>query len=175
MSYHIKTDMYSDIIEWLRRVLREQLPGAEIVVLDTHKTSLWKVIRRRGLNDYFNSEPWQSYDFAVDITAFVRAAQTCGLVLVECKLRPLSVADFSQLFGYSRIVVPLQAYLLSPAGIGSPLRSLIETHHRSDILEYAWPRGRLAKRMILAKWDPQTKSPDAVSVLPPGSLDATSL
>jgi hypothetical protein len=146
------------------------MKGAQIEVFDTHAYMLSEFIRRRNLQDYFDSTSWQAYEISVDVTAFVKSEKSKGLVFIECKIRPINLADFSQLLGYSRVALPLASYLISPGGVSGALKSLVLTHDRADILDYQWSHGSLAKKIILAKWNVRTNSIDFSSVVPSGYM-----
>jgi hypothetical protein len=88
---------------------------------------------------------------------------------VECKTVPVSLVHLSQLLGYCRVALPLQAYLVSTAGAGDAVRALILRYDRTDILEYHWEKGQEPRRIVIAKWDARSKGIDYTSLLPPGS------
>lgn len=169
MHYRNETEMYPDVINWLGGILRTRFRGSEIDIRDTHSLLLNKYIRSHGLLQYFQGNIWQTYDIRVDVTAFIKSQKSNGLVFVECKTTNISLLNVSQLLGYSRVALPLSSYLVSSAGIGTSVQSLITKYGRSDILEYYWGKGEVPRKMIVAKWDSNLKSIDPNSVLPPGA------
>jgi hypothetical protein len=169
VSYKNEMQMYPDVTRWLKALLTSKLPGYSIEVRDTHASPLNEYIQRHGLQNYFSNDLWQTYDIRVDITAFVKLDSDTGLIFVECKTVPISLLHLSQLLGYSRVALPLFSYLLSSAGIGGTLRSLLTRYDRTDILEYHWQKGQLPRRILVARWDANAKGIDSTSVLPPGS------
>ncbi|MFN3974385.1 MAG: hypothetical protein ACK4K2_03780 [Dehalococcoidia bacterium] len=92
------------------------------------------------------------------------------LVLVECKLRPITLRDLSQTLGYARVALPWAAYLFSQGGVSSLVQALLTTYGRWDILDYYHQHGHQPRRLTLARWDAGTHAPDAAWVLPPGAL-----
>lgn len=169
MNYKTETQMYPDVTRWLHTLLASKLPEYSTEVRDTHASPLNEYVQRYGLHTYFSNDLWQTYDIRVDITGFVKSCGFRGLVFVECKTVPISLLHLSQLLGYSRVALPLFSYLLSSAGVGNTLRALLTRYDRTDILEYRWQPGELPGRIMVAKWDPATKTIDPTSVLPPGS------
>ena len=161
--------MYPDVASWLQELLIGRFHGATLEVRDTHASPLNEYIIRHGLQEYFESDQWQTYEIQVDLTAFVMSERRKGLVFVECKIVNITLLHISQLLGYSRVALPLSSYLISSKGIGGGVQSLITRYDRSDILEYQWVKGELPKRIIIAKWDNNLKNIDSNSVLPPGS------
>ena len=125
MCYRNEIEMYPDVISWLGRILREQFAGAEVDVRDTHALLLNRYIRQNGLQQYFQSNIWQTYEIRVDITAFMFYRERPALVFVECKIIPISLLHISQLLGYSRVAHPLLSYLISTKGIVSAVVGLI--------------------------------------------------
>jgi len=162
--------IYPDIILWLGGFLGTRFHKAEIDIQDTHAYPLNTYVRRHNLHQYFQGDTWQTYDIRVDITGFVRYGSSCGLVFVECKTRPISLIHVSQILGYSRVAQPIQSYLISTVGIGDAVRSLILRYDRTDVLEYYWERGRQPRRIIVARWESDTRQLDQASILPPGSI-----
>jgi len=165
-----KVEIYPDIINWLQRFLRERFPRHQIDIRDTHSMALNRFVERHQLTHYFDTKVWQTYDIRADITGFVAQGERLGLVLVECKTTPITIAHMSRLLDYCRVARPSAAFLISTRGVGGAIRSLILSHGRTDILEYYWTRGHRPQSLILAKWDEIAKTIDMVSVLPPGAL-----
>lgn len=170
MAYSSELEMYPPVMNWLRHHLAGKLRQATIEVFDTHSSPLNQFLARNGLHRFFESDLWQTFDIRVDVTAFVKLASAKGLVFVECKTQPIGLAHLSQLLGYTRIAVPLGAYLISPRGVSGIVRSLILTHGRTDVLEYARPKGKAPRGLVLARWEPRVNDLDRTSILPPGAV-----
>ena len=168
MRYRNEIEMYPDVIAWLGRILRERFSGAEVDVRDTHAFPLNEYVKRNGLQQYFQSNIWQTFEIRVDITAFMIHREQPTLVFVECKIIPISLLHVSQLLGYSRVARPLLSYLISTKGIGSAVMGLISRYDRTDILEYEWHKGKMPSTLVLGTWNISTKSLEPASVLPPG-------
>lgn len=169
MNYRNEAQMYPDVVQWLRQFLPGKLPDSLIDVRDTHASPLNEYIHRHRLQNYFRGDLWQTYDIRVDITAFIESDQTLGLVLVKCKMVPVSLVHLSQLLGYCRVALPLRAYLISTHGAGDAVQALILRYDRTDILEYHWGKGEKPRQIVIAKWDARSKSIDYTSLLPHGA------
>lgn len=170
MRYRNEIEMYPDVITWLARILRERFPGAEVDVRDTHAFPLNEYVKRNGLQQYFQSNIWQTFEIRVDITAFMIHREKPTLVFVGCKIIPISLLHISQLLGYSCVARPLLSYLISTKGIGGAVVGLISRYDRTDILEYDWQKGRTPRTIVLGTWDINTKNLEPASVLPPGAF-----
>ena len=162
--------MYGDVGEWLHRFLSARFSKGQVEVLDTHKSDLNRLISSRGLHGCFESDVWRTYEIRTDITAFLQGGKARGLVFVECKLGSISLRDLSQLLGYCRIARPLMAFLVSPVGARGSLRSLVNVYGRTDVLEYDWPKGKMARSIVVARWNEASRDLDMTSVLPPGAM-----
>jgi hypothetical protein len=160
--------MYPDVIDWLRTKLIDRYWGSQVDVRDTHSVVLNQYIVRNGLQGFFDSNIWQTYEIQVDVTAFVRHRGRGSLVFVECKNTDITLQNLSQLLGYSRVALPIHSYLLSSTGIGSAVRTLILTYDRTDVLEYHWQRGQHPRSLVLGEFDRISKQMEMSSVLPRG-------
>ncbi len=167
--YSSETAMYSDVAAWLRERLTIRFPSASVQVADTHNVRLNEYISRHSLHTGFADSSWQTFEIQVDVTGFVVDGKETRLHFVECKLATLSLAHLSQLLGYCRVALPSDAWLLSPAGVGSALKSLVNAYARHDVLEYDWPKRQKPKRVAVARWDADSRSPDPAETLPPGA------
>lgn len=153
--------MYPHVRTWLRDLLKEKYPKDSVTVYDTHAQNLSAFLMRKNLHKFFSD--FQSYEIKVDVTGVVRRQNIAYLVFVECKLTPISLKDFSQLLGYSRVAKPLYSFILSPNDVSSPVSYLFRTLRRYDILYYDGD-----KKIFLAKWSKNRRSIVASSIIPAG-------
>ncbi|MFH0948699.1 MAG: hypothetical protein V1833_06875 [Elusimicrobiota bacterium] len=161
--YNSESEMYSDVIDWLSRYLKGHFPKKKIDVFNTSRENLSEFLREKKLNKYFPE--FETYVIKVDITAIINSNDKYSLAFVECKLNQISLKDISQLIGYSKVVLPEVAFILSPEGISNPVNSLLKIFKRHDILEYM-PKHRVK----VAKWDISKKEIDVATLLPPGEF-----
>lgn len=159
--YQSEKEMYPEIITWLSKYLKRLHPRSEIRAFDTSRINLREFIRRKKLDKYFPE--FETYVIKVDITAVIRQKDKCSLAFVECKLNSISLKDISQLIGYSKVVRPVFSLILSPAGISSPVNTLINIYKRYDILTY-WKETKIR----IAKWNKITGDIDVATLLPHG-------
>jgi hypothetical protein len=159
--YKTEREMYLDVKDWLRRLLRSRFPHSQVEVFDTSQVSLWKFLQRENYHRFFSD--YLSYEIQVDITGIIESPQGAQLAFVECKLKPVRLRDVSQLLGYSRVARPFLSVILSPRGYSRSISYLVETFGRVDVLEY--DKGR---RIRIATWDPIRKEIDPRFTLPKG-------
>ena len=167
--YSSESAMYPAVAAWLRDRLTARFPSASVRAADTHNVRLNEYISRHALHAGFADSSWQTFEIQVDVTGFVTDGEGTRLHFVECKLSPLSLAHLSQLLGYCRVALPSEAWLLSPAGVGSALSSLVNSYARLDVLEYDWPERRRPRHVIAARWNADSRSPDPADALPIGA------
>ena len=144
--------MYPAVCDWLSKFLTSRHRKTDVVVFDTSRKSLARLIQEKGLHENLPAE-WPSWDIYVDVVGFARVADSTTIALVECKLGALTLSDLSQTIGYSRVVLPNYSVLLSPAGCSDSLRSLLSTFGRTDVLNYSMRHGEIAKSIAVAEWN----------------------
>jgi len=98
----------------------------------------------------------------IDLVGMVEQKGKCSLTFVEVKYGQLNLRDVSQLLGYSKIVKPEFAFLISPKGLSRPLSQLLKYFNRLDILEY-----KPNYYIRIARWDSSRKAILMNSVIPP--------
>ena len=69
---------------------------------------------------------------------------------IEAKKTQLNLHDLGQLWAYCKLCDPMEAFLLSSAGLGS-LNKIMNNLHRTDLLEFG--DGKKIKKMQIGKWD----------------------
>ena len=162
-AYASEKAMYPDVVMWLKRALHGMRPGADVKTYDTSAVALRRFLEAHGLQELFPQ--YQSYDIRVDVTGVVRTRQDASLAFVECKVKPITLRDLSQLLGYSRVARPIYSIIISPAGIGGAVSYLLKTCNRLDVLDYGPGR-----RLKLATWDAGRREISIPSIVPPGEF-----
>jgi len=157
-------------VRWLERFLIKRFPKADVKVQDTHSIPLNRYLSYHQLTSYFNDQVSQTYEIQVDVVGTILHKTRQELAFVECKLKPITLSDLSQLLGYSRVALPRFSFLISPKGIKGSLSKLLLSYGRTDILEYHWPKGEQARAVTLAKWNSKNKMPEQNSIIPLGNF-----
>lgn len=90
---------------------------------------------------------YQLFLIKVDICGIVQAKkQKKGLVIIEIKKSRITVDHISQILGYSKIILPAEAWIISPKGWTNLVENIAK--FRKDILKY-----KDNKYVKLAKFD----------------------
>lgn len=162
-GYREEKEMYPDVMEWLKHTLQGHFPAASVTTYDTSRVRLSRFLEARGLESSFPL--YQSFDIRVDVTGVVQEGTAADLAFVECKLKPISLRDLSQLLGYSRVALPVYSIIVSPAGTSAGMNLLLQTYGRLDVLEYEPHR-----RIKVATWNGQRKEVDLPTLIPRGDF-----
>jgi hypothetical protein len=167
MPYAREADLYPEVVEWLKLFLTERFRRQKVVVRDTSGRPLKRFLLDEGLAPA-NKPEWQTFDVRVDVAGLIVDDHSVEFALIECKTTPIALKDVSQLLGYSRVVLPVYACILSPLGVSSDVASLLKTYSRLDVLEYNWPKGELPHSIVVATWNEQRKGIDYDSLIHAG-------
>ncbi len=159
--YSSEKEMYPEVVSWLNIYLKHKYPRAMITSYDTSRENLCEFIRRHELGKYFAEA--ETYVIKVDVTGVIRYREKCLLAFVECKTKPISLKDVSQLIGYSKVVLPAFSIIISPRGVSSTVNKLINIYRRYDVLTY-----KNNHRLRIATWNKNTKDIDISTILPRG-------
>ncbi len=164
MSYTQEKEMYVAVSNWLESFLNDKYKRWPVRIFDSSRKRLNRLINENNLNDLIPSE-FVSWDIQVDIVGFVLLRNSAYLAFVECKNRPITLRDLSQLIGYSRVAKPQYSFIISPQGPSDSLHSLLKTYNRLDVLIYDYKEGRIPKSITVAKWLEQSNSIDWSSII----------
>jgi hypothetical protein len=154
--------MYPDVCAWFKKILQEKYDKSKIHLEDTSRKVLSKWIVEKKLPDLFPD--YQTYEIEVDITGIIEDGDQAFLGMIECKLNSITLRDFSQLLGYSRVAQPLYSIILSPKGVSKSMHRLFNVSRRNDILNYSNNR-----HIVIGKWIEKRKELDFSTIIPKGS------
>lgn len=155
MKYKSEKDMYPDVCQWLEAFLNDRFRQAEVDVYSLPHTPISRFLSTYDRGSFPGE--WVTWNIKVDVVGFVHHPnRSTDLVFVECKKNRLTLADLSQLLGYSRIARPLYSFLISPLGFSQSLASLLQEYRRHDVLVYHSEAGKLPRQLIIAEWEMAT-------------------
>lgn len=168
MLYRTEREMYSPVQKWLSRFLTTRFKDSTVRVFDASTTKLAALIERQALQQGLSPD-WPTWEIQIDVVGFVHQPSVTHLAFVECKNIPLTLDHLAQLLGYARIARPGYAFLISPQGPKRSLLQLLKTHQRLDVLEFAHDKGKLARAIVVARWDTRADSIALDSVISTGA------
>lgn len=142
-------ELYEPMARWLETTLRDKYAhrASEIIVVDCHSVTLDSVLESYGaINEYPQVVGLQ---IQIDVLGIVKLENHTDIVFIEAKKTPLNLHDLGQLWAYCKLCDPVDAYLLSSAGLGS-LDKILRNFRREDMLDFG--DGKVIKKMKVAKW-----------------------
>jgi len=158
-------DLYPVISNWLSRLLKSRFGRSKIIVEDTSRIKLSRWLENKGINSRVRYG--QFFDFKVDISAAIIGDKGVRLYLMECKTKPITIKDLSQILGYGRIVEPYRAVIISPSGVSKNLFRLIMVSGRTDVLRYNHTK-KTDSLIRICKWDIERNDVDFLASIPLG-------
>lgn len=144
----IEAKLYNPVKSWLKKFLSNKYSRklVRVIVDDVHTMKLSDFISSNQLESFFPE--YACFDIKVDVAGVAVSERAAYLAIVEVKRGVISVANFSQILGYARIVKPHHAFILSPLGWCRSLHKLIADFNRYDILSYGENLS-----VVIGKWD----------------------
>ena len=161
MMIQTEQELYGPVRAWFQAVLARRFPRHSVRAFDTSHKRVSSLIVQQGLQAQFPQAG--AWDIQADITALI-VGRASRLAFVECKKGPITLKDVGQLLGYSRVAQPVAAVLLSVEPLSDPLRTLLVTYGRYDILEYNSDHSRIK----IVQWDQRRGDVLHSQALPPG-------
>ena len=161
--YDREQEMYPEVIEWFRNYLSAYHKRSKIEVFNTSQLLLSRFLETKDYHRCFRE--YLTFEIKVDITGIIRTQKRAFLCFIECKLKPITLKDISQLLGYSRVAQPLYSLIISPRGISKSMNYLLKTFNRYDVLKY-----NEEKSIRVASWDYIKREIDIRTLLPPGKF-----
>lgn len=154
-------DLYEPMRIWLDKHLCEKYPKETVITTYESATqSLYVVLDKYGLVHDLAT----GIDIQIDVLGIVKfRSGDYSLHFIEAKATALTLKDLGQLWAYSKLINPEEAFLLSPKGIGTLSRILLD-FRREDLLQYG--DFRKPKYMQVIKWDIQRKQPVYATLIP---------
>lgn len=159
--YEKEPDMYPEVARWLKLFLAERNLEDEVDTFPLGRAKLSSFLESKNLHEFF--EDYLTYEIEVDVLGIIRKKEKAQLAFVECKLKPITLRDISQLLGYSKVAQPAHSLIISPEGLSKSVDLLFNTFRRYDVLNYG-----VGKNIKIATWNPVRKEIIASTLLPTG-------
>lgn len=161
-SVLLEIELYEPMRVWLQKYLEDKYKNAEIITIDSHSKTLDTYLEKYGVLSYYPESI--GLDIQIDVMGIIRTKNKVFLVFIEAKKNQLNLHDVGQLWAYCQLCEPIEAFLLSPRGLGS-LNKIFNNLSRIDLLEFGNDRKKI-KKMQVGKWDVQNKSIEYISLIP---------
>ena len=154
-------ELYEPMSAWLQQYLENKYRGAKVIVIDSHARTLDVYLELYGIIDYYPQSV--GLDIQIDVLGIIIKKGKPCLVFIEAKKTQLKLHDVGQLWAYCKLCEPIEAFLLSPAGLGG-LNKVLNNLNRHDLLDFG--NGNTIKKMQVGKWDVSAKSVDYKTLVP---------
>ena len=154
-------ELYEPMRAWLQKYLEDKYKGAEVITIDAHARTLDVFLEEQEVIDKYPQAV--GLYIQIDVLGIVKQKIKTSLVFIEAKKTQLNLHDLGQLWAYCRLCDPMEAFLLSSAGIGS-LNKILNNLRRVDLLNFG--DGKTIKSMQVGKWDISSNSIDHKTLVP---------
>lgn len=156
-------ELYDGMCRWLKNYLNDKYKNkrCNIIVVDCHSVTLDTVLEKYEIIRYFPQVV--GLNIEIDVLGIVIWEKKAEIYFIEAKKTRLTLQNLGQLLIYCKLCNPEEAFLLSPAGLGS-LDKVLNVLKREDLLDYG--SGRRVKKIKVAKWDIIREVIDNHSIVP---------
>ena len=154
-------ELYEPMRAWLQQYLENKYKGARVTTIDSHARTLDTYLEQFGIIDHYPQSV--GLDIQIDVLGIIINKGKPNIAFIEAKKTQLNLHDLGQLWAYCKLCEPIEAFLLSSAGLGS-LNKVLNNLNRQDLLDFG--SGKTIKKMQVGKWDVNAKSIDYKTVIP---------
>lgn len=154
-------ELYEPMRIWLQQYLEDKYKSSTVITIDSHARTLDLYLEQNGIVDFYPQAI--GLDIQVDVLGIIITKGKPSLAFIEAKKTQLNLHDLGQLWAYCKLCEPIEAFLLSSAGMGS-LNKVLNNLNRQDLLDFG--NGKTIKKMQVAKWDISSKSIDYKTIVP---------
>ena len=146
MANNVKKEfeLYEPMRLWLQQYLEDKYKNATVITVDSHARTLDLFLEQYDVIDYYPQTI--GLDIQIDVLGIVKKNGKPQIFFIEAKKTQLNLHDLGQLWAYCKLCDPMEAFLLSSAGLGS-LNKIMNNLHRIDLLEFG--DGKKIKRCKL--------------------------
>ena len=154
-------ELYEPMRAWLQQYLENKYKGAKVTTIDSHARTLDTYLEQFGIIDHYPQSV--GLDIQIDVLGIIINKGKPNIAFIEAKKTQLNLHDLGQLWAYCKLCEPIEAFLLSSAGLGS-LNKVLNNLNRQDLLDFG--SGKTIKKMQVGTWDVNAKSIDYKTLIP---------
>ena len=154
-------ELYEPMRAWLQQYLENKYKGARVTTIDSHARTLDTYLEQFGIIDHYPQSV--GLDIQIDVLGIIINKGKPNIAFIEAKKTQLNLHDLGQLWAYCKLCEPIEAFLLSSAGLGS-LNKVLNNLNRQDLLDFG--SGKTIKKMQVGKCDVNSKSIDYLTLVP---------
>ena len=154
-------ELYEPMRAWLQQYLEDKYKRAKVITIDSHARTLDTYLEQYGIVDHYPQSV--GLDIQIDVLGIIIHRGKPNIVFIEAKKTQLNLHDLGQLWAYCKLCEPIEAFLLSSAGLGS-LNKVLNNLNRQDLLDFG--SGKIIKKMQVGKWSVDARSIDYKTLVP---------
>ncbi|MDO5332072.1 MAG: hypothetical protein Q4E99_05270 [Bacillota bacterium] len=154
-------ELYEPMRLWLQNYLEEKYKGCKIVTIDSHARTLDCFLEELEIINQYPQTV--GLDIQIDVLGIIFYHRRSELVFIEAKKTQLNLHDLGQLWAYCKLCNPLEAFLLSSAGLGS-LNKILNNLARQDLLDFG--DKKIIKKMQVGRWSLTANAIDYKTLVP---------
>lgn len=154
-------ELYEPMRVWLQQYLEDKYHGAKVITIDSHARTLDLYLEQYGIVDHYPQSI--GLDIQIDVLGIIINKGKPNIAFIEAKKTQLNLHDLGQLWAYCKLCEPIEAFLLSSAGLGS-LNKVLNNFNRQDLLDFG--SGKIIKKMQIGKWDINSNGIDFKTLIP---------
>ena len=154
-------ELYEPMRAQLQEYLENKYSGASVTTIDSHARTLDIYLEQYGIIDHYPQSV--GLDIQIDVLGIIVYKGKPNIAFIEAKKTQLNLHDLGQLWAYCKLCEPIEAFLLSSAGLGS-LNKVLNNLKRQDLLDFG--SGKTIKKMQVGKWDVNAKAIDFKTLVP---------
>lgn len=154
-------ELYEPMRKWMQTYLENRYKRSSVITIDSHARNLDAILEECGAIKYYPHT--RGIDIQIDVLGLVSMGNKTHIAFIEAKKTKLNLHDLGQLWAYCKLCDPLEAFLLSSAGLGA-LDKILNNLGRNDLLDFG--DGRTIKKMQVGKWDVASSGVDFKTLIP---------
>ena len=154
-------ELYEPMRSWLQRYLENKYENYEVLTFDAHARTLDSILEECGMIDDYPQTV--GLDIQIDVLGIIKNKRKSFLIFIEAKKTQLNLHHLGQLWAYCKLCDPLEAFLLSSAGVGG-LNKILINLGRYDLLNFG--SGKIIKQMQVGQWNTRANSIEQKTLIP---------
>lgn len=152
-------ELYEPMVKWLDKYVKDKYPNYTVNTFDSSQIYLEDALRKINVS----YSVINGLQIQIDVLSVAQKGSDLLLFFIEAKKGTLVLKDLGQLYIYSKLAQPAEAFLITPKGFGS-VGKVIGIMHKNELLNYG--DQIIRKEIKVVQWDTISNSPNWNTKLP---------